>query len=176
MVAESCDIAGAQRAEDLVEKTERFLPRLPFGTGTEEILLCDHFENGSDVLSHPAVNEDEAVLQTFTSDFGNVIVCEKMVPRHQAAARYSVFRVARLRGHTLDQLDPGPNSAGILPAAAAAAEPFTEQRASEHEASFVLLKRTDQRIGLGGGACTNADQRGEKVGGDGQPRTPWGCR
>ena len=54
---------AAKGGENVVENAERFLAAFPFGFGTEEIFFGDHFENGTDVLGHAAVNENEAVLQ-----------------------------------------------------------------------------------------------------------------
>ena len=56
----------------------------------------------------------------------------------QAAAAGAVLGVVRACGGAGDQLHARPHAAGILPAAAGAAEPFTEQRAREHEAAFAL--------------------------------------
>ena len=70
----------------------------------------------------------------------------------------------------LDQLDAGPDAAGILPAAAAAAEPLAENGARGHKAPLVLLERAGKRLDLAGGAHARRDQAGQQIGGDGKAR------
>ena len=43
--------------------------------------------------------------------------------------------------HAVDQLDAGPDAAGILPAAARAAQPLAEDGARRDQAALVLLER-----------------------------------
>ena len=74
------------------------------------------------------------------------------------------------RLHAVDQLDAGPDAAGILPAAAGAAEPFAEDGARRHQAAVVLLERAGERVDLAGGAHAHRDQAGQQVGGDGEAR------
>lgn len=61
--SELFDVSGFEGFEDLVEESEGFFAALPFGGGAEEVFFGDHLEDGADVLSHAAVDEDEGVLE-----------------------------------------------------------------------------------------------------------------
>ena len=57
----------------------------------------------------------------------------------------------------VDQLHAGPDAAGILPAAAGAAEPFAENRARRHQPPVLFLESTGQAPESGRWrACTRA--------------------
>jgi hypothetical protein len=88
--------------------------------------------------------------------------------RHEPSAADAELRIALLRGHAFDELDPRPDAAGILPAAAGAAEPFPEQRPREHEPALFFPQRTGERLCLAGRAHAGADQRREEIGGNGE--------
>ena len=88
----------------------------------------------------------------------------------QAAAADAEFRIALAGLDAVDQLDAGPDAAGILPAAAGAAEPFAEDGARGHQAALVFLERAGERVDLAGGAHAHRDQAGQQVGGDGKAR------
>ncbi len=93
-----------------------------------------------------------------------------MVHRHQASAADPEFGVAILGRRAADQFDSRPDPAGILPAAATAADPFTEDRAGRHQSPIVLGERAGQRCDLTGGTHQDRDERSEQVGGNGQSR------
>ena len=88
----------------------------------------------------------------------------------QAAAADAEFGIAFAGRHAVNQLDAGPDAAGILPAAAGAAEPLAENGARGHQAAVVLLEPAGERVDLAGGAHAHGDQAGQQVGGDGQAR------
>src|SRR4030095_16220945 len=48
-----------QGCEHVIEHPQRFLSSFPFCCGTKKKLFRHHLENGSDVLRHAAVDEDE---------------------------------------------------------------------------------------------------------------------
>ena len=53
------EIAPAKRAEDIAEHAQHILTGNPLGLTAEQVLLGDHFENGPDILSHAAVDEND---------------------------------------------------------------------------------------------------------------------
>ena len=96
----------------------------PLGTAAQEVFLGDHFQDGADVLRHATVDEDERVLEFLAGVSGDVGVVEHLVGGHEAAAGDAEFRVAFLGEGALDEFHAGPDAAGILPAAARAADPL----------------------------------------------------
>ena len=135
------NIARAKRIEDLRKDAERFLPALPFRGGAQQILLGHHLENGADVLRHAAVHEHEANPASAAAPSSEISSRRKdVMARHEAPAGNAMLRIALARRDALDQLDSRPDAAGILPAAAGAADPFAEQRAGEHEPAFAFLQ------------------------------------
>ena len=70
---------------------------------------------------------------------GDLVAVEDLVARQQAAAADAELGIALGRAHALDQLDAGPDAAGILPAAAGAAEPFAQNRARGDQPALLLL-------------------------------------
>ena len=76
--------------------------------------------------------------------------------RQQPAAADAELRVALCATHALDQLDAGPDAAGILPAAAGAAEPLAEDRPRRTSRRSLFLQRAGERCGLAGGAHADA--------------------
>ena len=145
-------------------------PRRPLGLRAEQVFLGDHFEDGAHVLGHAAVNEDERVLQGAARILGDLVAVEHLVGGHEAAAADGLFRIALAGERAADQFDAGPDAAGVLPAAARAAEPFAEQGAGEDDAALVFLKPAGERARLAGGAHAHADQGREQVGGNREPR------
>ena len=81
-----------------------------------------------------------------------------------------MFGIVLRRHHAADQLGRRPDATGILPAAAAAAEPFPEDGPRRHQAAFGLRELAGERLGLAGRPHADGDERREQVGGNGQPR------
>ena len=166
--ADLCDVAVAKRLQDLRENPERLLPSLPLRGGTEQVFLRHHLENRPDVLRHAAVNEHERILQSLARLGGDFVLRENVVRRHQPAARDAVLVIAWLRCDALDQFDARPHPAAVLPATAATAEPFAEQRSREHEPALLFAQRAGERLRLAGGAHEHGDERGEQIRGNGE--------
>ena len=148
--------------------------RRPFHSvsGAQQIFLGDHLEDGADVLRHAAVDEHEALLQAArASSRETSSAVEDAVARQQAAAADAELRIAFAGRHAVDELDAGPDAAGILPAAARAAEPLAENRARGHEAAVVVLerRRSARRIWPVARMQT-AIRQAEQIGGDRQAR------
>ena len=72
--------------------------------------------------------------------------------------------------NAVDELDARPHAAGILPAAAASAQPFTQDGARGDQPAVMLFHPSGERMDLA--RCTHAhgDDAGQKIGGDSQPR------
>ena len=144
-LAERPDVALPERLDHLVEHPQRILPPVPFLLAAQQVLLGHHLEDRPDVLGHAAVHQDQRIQQRLPRRLGHLVAVEDPVARHQAPAADAELRIALARRHPADQLDPRPDAAGILPAAARAAEPLAEQRPREHDPAFVLLQRAGQR-------------------------------
>ena len=69
-----------------------------------------------------------------------------------------------------DELHARPDAAGILPASARSAEPFTENRAGGDEAALVFLQLARERARSGRWAHADGDERGEQIRRNGEPR------
>ncbi len=70
------------------------------------------------------------------------------VGRHKSL-NYLFYLAARQ--FALDQFQARPNAARILPAAAGAAQPFTQNRPRRDQATLGFGERAGQRFGLSGG-------------------------
>ena len=78
--------------------------------------------------------------------------------------------------HAVDQLDAGPDAAGILPAAAGAAQPFAQDGARGHQAAVLFVQAAGERADLAGGAHADA-RSGRPAGWWRRPGAiPWECR
>ena len=139
-LSEGANVAGAQGIENLVEEVEGVLTSLPFGFGTEEVFLGDHFENGADILGHATVHKDEGIGESLAGLGGNFVVAKDVVLGHEATPGDAVFGVGLPGDFTFDELDAGPDSTGVLPAAAGAANPFAKNGSRKYEASLTFGK------------------------------------
>ena len=88
---------------------------------------------------------------------------EDFVARQQAPAADAEFGIALGRAHAVDQLDAGPHAAGILPAAAGAAQPLAQDGARRHQAPVVLFQAAGERVDLAGGAHASRDQAASRL-------------
>ena len=93
------------------------------------------------------------------------------MPRQEPAAAHAVFRIAFRGRDTPDELRSGPDAPGILPAAAAAAEPLAEDGPRRHEPPFGFGELPGERCRLSGGPHAGGDQRREQIRGYGKPRS-----
>ena len=81
-----------------------------------------------------------------------------------------MFRIGLPGDGSLDELDTRPDAARILPAAAGATDPLSEDCSCEDDAALAFLELAGERCGLSGGAHAGADEGGEEIGGNGKPR------
>ena len=90
--------------------------------------------------------------------------------RQQAPAADAEFRIAFCRANAVDQLDAGPDAAGILPAAAdpPSHSPRMARAATSRRSCSSSASR--ECSDLAGGAHAHGDQAGQKVGGNRQAR------
>ena len=92
------------------------------------------------------MHQHQALLQSLArlrADFG---LAEDAVIRQQSAAADPELRIALGREHALNQLDPRPNAARVLPASARSAQPLAENRARRNHAPLRFLKRPRERL------------------------------
>src|SRR5262249_21900470 len=73
-------------------------------------------------------------------------------------------------GDAVDELDAGPEPAGVLPASARAAEPLAEDGARRHQPAIAVLEAARDSADLSGRPHTDGDQTPEQSRGNGQPR------
>ena len=107
----AADVTRLQSLDDLIEDAARLLPPLPLGLGSQQVLLSHHLQDGPDVLRHPAMHEDQAVLQRLPRLLRHLVHAENPVTGQQAAAADAVFRVICAGQHARDQLDARPHPA-----------------------------------------------------------------
>ena len=168
--ADGGDVRGAKGAEDFVEHAEGLLSSLPFVGRPEEVFFGDHLEDGSDVLSHATMDEDQAFLEGAAGFGRGILVIEDAVLGHEPAAADAEFGVV-LRGEdTGNEFHAGPDASAILPATARTAEPFAQDRAGKDESTLAFLECTGEGGRLTGGAHADRDERSEEAGGDGEAR------
>ena len=116
------------------------------------------------------MDEDERILQGLARGGGDLVFAEDMVRGHEPSARDALLGIALGGEAALDELDAGPDPAGILPAAAGTTDPLTEDGAGKHEAAFVFRKLAGEARGLAGGPHAGGDEGGEEVRGNGEAR------
>ena len=117
------------------------------------------------------MDEDERILQGLARRRRDLVFAEDMMGGHEPSARDALLGIALGGEASLDELDAGPDAAGILPAAARSADPLAEDGAGKHKAALVFRKLPGEARGLAGGPHAGGDQRSEKVGGNGEART-----
>src|SRR5262249_25675291 len=156
--------------ENRFENSDRLLAGDPFLLAAQEVLLRDHFEDRPDVLRHPAVDENQALLQMFADTIWGVALVEDFVRRQQPAPADSKFRVARLRLGSSNESHAGPDPAGILPSASGPPDPFAENRAGRDEPAFFFAQWAGEALGLSGRAHARGDEGAEQVRRNRQPR------
>src|ERR1019366_1052547 len=135
------DIAILQMAHYFIENTDGLLAAKPFRLRPQQVFFGHHLQDGPHVLRHAAVHQHQALLQFLARRLPDAIDAEDLVIGQQASAADAEFRIALARLDPVDQLDPGPDAAGILPSAATAAEPFAQDGSRRHQAAVVLLQR-----------------------------------
>jgi hypothetical protein len=84
------------------------------------------------------MDEDEGIGEGLAGGFGDFFVAEDLMLGHEAALGDTVFGICFARDFSFDEFDAGPDPAGVLPSAAGAADPFTEDGAGKDEASFAF--------------------------------------
>ena len=147
--ADAADVARSQTLDDVVKQGDGLLPRAPFGCAAQQVFLGDHFENGPDVLSHAAVHEHETGLQFGACLGADALEREDGVPGQQAAAADAKLDITLLRVNALNELHAGPDAAGVLPAAAAAAEPLAQDGAGGDQPAVGFLEGACRANGSG---------------------------
>jgi len=80
------DIAFDQATSDLVENFDGFLSGFPLDWATQQILLGHHLEDRADVLSHPAMDQHQRILQGLSGFGGDLLFAEHGVGRQQTSA------------------------------------------------------------------------------------------
>src|SRR5690606_30834042 len=153
-----------------IEEPHRLSPCLPLARGTQQVLLRDGLEHRSDVLRHAAVHEHETLLELRREALRQTVV-QELVHRQEPAAADPELGIALARELAADQLDARPHAAGVLPAAAGAAEPLTEDRARRDRAPFDLREPAGESVRLAGRTHAHRDRRREEVRRHREPRT-----
>src|SRR4051812_44318742 len=90
---------------------------------------------------------------------------------HQSAPADAGFRVAFFCENAFDQLDPRPDTAGILPTASRSTDPLAQNSARGSKPTFILLQRTSEQLGLPRGTHAKRDERCQQISRNGQTRS-----
>ena len=114
--------------------------------------------------------ENERILQRLARGDRDFVFAEDMMLRHEPPTRDALLGIALGGEAALDELDAGPDPAGILPAAAGAADPLPKDRPGKHEAALVFRQLAGEARSLAGGPHARGDERGEEVRGNGKAR------
>ncbi len=93
-----------------------------------------------------------------------------MVVRQQPAEADAVFGIAGFGRATFNDLHAGPNAAGILPAAAGAAQPLAEDSPRRDQLALRLAQAARQRFNLPGGPHASGDNGCQEIRRYGQAR------
>ena len=64
---ERADVAPLEMPGDLVEDSDGLPAAEPLGFTAQQVLLGDHFKNGTDILRHAAVDQHQALLKLLAS-------------------------------------------------------------------------------------------------------------
>src|SRR5579863_1234658 len=91
--------------------------------------------------------------------------------RQKAPPAYAEFGIAFGGSYALDELDTGPYASGILPSAAGAAQPLSQDGARRDQPAFRFGQLAGQRRSLAGCAHANGDETSQQVGRHGESRT-----
>ena len=118
------DVAASESRYDLIKEIESFLACLPFLGGAEKIFFRDHLEDGTDVLSHSSMNENQGIGKGLPGRVRDFLLIEDLVLGHKAPAGDSVFWVVFAGKFPFDKFDSWPDAAGVLPTTAGATDPF----------------------------------------------------
>ena len=141
-ICEEADVADLEGINDLIEKSDGFLAPLPFLLGAKKVFFRHHLEDRPHVLSHPAMDENEAVLEFLASLRTYQVVANQRMPGKESSAAYAEFRVVLAGDASLDELDARPDASRILPSPAAATEPFAKDCTRCDQSPFSFVKRT----------------------------------
>ena len=88
----------------------------------------------------------------------------------EASAADAELRIAFPGRDSVDELDSGPYTAGILPAAARSSQPFAQNGPRRHQAPLRFFETAAQSVNLVGGAHARGDEAGQQGGRNGQAR------
>ena len=149
--ADAVDVALLQLSQDFIQNADGFAPALPLRLGAQQVLLGHHLEDGSDVLRHPAVNQDQALLELVACFPGDLLRAEYLVVGKKTPAADAEFRVGLHGADSMDELDSGPHAARVLPASARSGQPLAQDGARCHETTLVFLQSAGECMNLAGG-------------------------
>src|ERR1022692_2200364 len=110
---DGADITRLQVAHYLIQYGDRLLAAEPFRFRAQQVFLGHHLQDGPHVLRHAAVHQHQALLQFLARGLIHAVEAEDLVVGQQASAADAEFRIALARLDPVDQLDAGPDAAGI---------------------------------------------------------------
>ena len=110
-------------------------------------------------------------MKQCTCFFRDLRCFKYLVLRKKSSPTYTVFRVPFFGLCPGNQLDPWPDSAGVLPTTAAPTNPFSENGSGCHNPPVVFVQATLQVGHLSGCSHANGDKRAQQVGRDSKSRT-----
>mmetsp|Transcript_24904 Transcript_24904/g.59964 ORF Transcript_24904/g.59964 Transcript_24904/m.59964 type:complete len:263 (-) Transcript_24904:1137-1925(-) len=157
------DIALSKRDQKFVQNFHRPVPRMPLFLLSQEVLFCDHFQYGADILGHAPVHQHQALLHGRQQLLWRLLPIEQLVSGQQPPPAHAELWISLLALYTLYQLQSRPQASRILPSPAAATQPLSQYGPRRNEASFRLKERTDEGGRLRRGAHARGDDRSQEV-------------
>jgi hypothetical protein len=95
------------------------------------------------------MDEHQALLKFLASFARNIDFSKYPVARKQAPAADAKFGIALRGENAVDELDTRPDATGILPAAAAATEPFAKNRTRGNKSAIAFFHTACQGVESG---------------------------
>mmetsp|Transcript_21884 Transcript_21884/g.46839 ORF Transcript_21884/g.46839 Transcript_21884/m.46839 type:complete len:328 (-) Transcript_21884:1122-2105(-) len=114
------------------------------------------------------MDKHQTLLQLLQQLRRGLLPPQQPVPRQQPSPTRAPLRIPFSRLDTMNQLQPRPQSSGVLPPAPRSAEPLAQYGARGDQPSLWLQERPGDRGGLGSGAHGHSDDGTQQVGAHGE--------
>ena len=165
-------ITAPDGPHDPIEIVRLTPPRLPLCPVTEEILVGHQFQDRSHVPGQAPVDQNDGLPEHLVDPVRQLFRRDNPVVGQQPPAADPVFRIAAPGPDPFDDLDPGPEAAGVLPTSARPAEPFPQDRPGGDDPPLVIGRLALHGNDLAGHPHQAGDDGRQKRRGDRHPRTP----
>lgn len=168
VLAELAHIAGFHGFDDVIEVLVALEAGLPLFFVAQEVTSRYHFKDWADIEGEAAMYHDDGTGEALIDVGGELFAGEDGVGGKEATAADGVFGIAFSCFDASDEFDAGPDTAGILPAATGATQPFAEDGAGGDEAPFVFAESAGLLLDLATEAHEAGDNGSKEGSGDGE--------